>query len=54
MKYVYTSISHFFETIRYAFEIAGMMRAAAELRRMGENKESDMIFQRIREMNAIK
>lgn len=37
-------------TIQYSMELAGMVRAAEELRRMGYEKEYRLAIERIREM----
>lgn len=50
MKKLVSGICDLYETVVQSFEVAGMMRAAAELKRMGHDKESRMIMQRVREI----
>jgi len=49
MKSVFTFVLDLFETVRRSTEAAGMMRASAELRRLGYIKESDLILERAKE-----
>jgi hypothetical protein len=50
INYIVNPFSNFFKTFQYAFEVAGMARAATELRRMGYEKEYQIIMKQIREI----
>jgi hypothetical protein len=50
MKKVFSGIHSLYETTVKSFEIAGMMRAASELKRTGHDKESRMIMKRVQEI----
>jgi hypothetical protein len=49
MKSIFTFVADLFETVRKSAEVAGMMRASAELRRLGYIKESDLVLKRAKE-----
>lgn len=50
MKKLVSGIRDLYLRVLQSFEVAGMMRAAAELQRLGHDKESRMIIQRVREI----
>ena len=52
MNYVVNPFVKFFDTLSFAFEMAGMMRAARELYRLGYIKEYEQTLDTIRKMQA--
>jgi hypothetical protein len=52
MNYVVNPFLELLKSVKYGFEMAGMMRAARELRRMGYEKEYNTTIDRMREIQA--
>jgi hypothetical protein len=50
INYVVNPLSKFWALLIYVSEVRGMTRAAEELYRQGYHKESQNVYQRIREM----
>ena len=49
-NYIVNPLSRLWESIQHGFELAGYARAAAELRRLGYEKEAQKIYQTMRNL----
>jgi hypothetical protein len=52
INYIVNPFLELLKSVKYGFEMAGMMRAARELRRMGYEKEYNMTIDRMRKMQS--
>jgi hypothetical protein len=52
MNYIVNPFLELLKSVKYGFEMAGMMRASRELHRLGYEKEYRMILDRMREIQA--